>query len=293
MFQGSLVALITPFKNGALDEAAIESLVDWHIEQGTQGIVPCGTTGESWMLSSKEQKRIIELCVSVAAQRIPIIPGTAAISTEETIMLTQQAKDCKADGALIVTPPYVRPSQAGLYQHFKAVNDAVDIPFIIYNNPSRAGVEVSTDTLSQLARLPNVVGIKDASGDLSRPISTRMATSDSFCLLSGDDPTAVVFRAHGGHGCISITANIAPKQCAQLQNNWQNSELRDQLHSLHQALLIESNPGPVKYAANLLGLCSDQMRSPLVPISEDSKSAVQKAMQDADLLSNVVPLRAP
>ncbi len=292
MFQGSLVALITPFKNGTVDEQALEPLVEWHIEQGTNGIVPCGTTGESWMLTHEEQKRIIEICVSIAAQRVPIIPGTSAISTEETISLTKQALNCGANGALIVTPPYVKPTQAGLYQHFKTINEEVNLPIIIYNNPSRAGVKIDIETLAQLAMLPNIIGVKDATGDLSAPIRIRLATNQNFCVLSGDDPTAIAFLAQGGHGCISITANVAPKQCAELYSNMGTNELRDQVQLLHHALLVESNPVPVKYAASLLDLCSEEVRKPLVALSDTSKAIVHKAMHAAGILNNIIPIRA-
>ncbi len=298
MLHGSIVALITPFKDGKIDEKTLENLVEWQITQGTHGIVPCGTTGESFLLSHAEQKRIIEICVSVASKRVPIMPGTGAIGTEETIVLTKQANQLGADAALIATPAYIKPTQPGLYAHYQAIHDQTNIPIVLYNHPARAGVGIEIDTLYQLAKLDRIIGIKDASNCLSRQPQIHLGV-ENFIQLTGYDPTAVAFLAQGGHGCISATANIVPKRCAALHNAWRDGdmqmvrELRDYLHPLHTSLSIETNPVPAKYASSLLGLCNDEVRKPLVTLSETSKTVVRTAMQEAGLLSNVVPITAP
>lgn len=291
MFTGSLVALITPFRQGAIDHPALESLVEWHIQNGTRGIVPCGTTGEAFMLSHDEQRRIIETCVQTASKRVPIIPGTGAITTNETIFLTQQAKNAGADAVLIAAPAYVKPTQEGLYQHYKAIQDAVDIPMILYNNPGRSGVDIKPETAARLAKLPGVIGIKDTSGDVTRVIQIRLEAGPGFCQLSGDDDTSLAFLANGGHGCIYAMANIAPKACADLQNAWMQADLgtvariRDQLFPIHQAIFVETSPGPVKYGLSLLGLCTAELRRPLVAISPATEEKVRDAMKSAGLLN--------
>jgi 4-hydroxy-tetrahydrodipicolinate synthase len=291
MFKGSMPALITPLRDGGFDEDAYRSLIDWHVEQGTDGLVPCGTTGESPTLDHAEHKRVVEVCIEAAAGRVPVIAGTGSNSTSEAIDLTRHAKQVGADAALVVTPYYNKPTQEGLYQHFKAIHDAADIPILIYNVPPRSVVDMTVETMARLARLPNIVGVKDATQDLGRPIRTRLAIGPDFCQMSGEDGTALPFLAAGGHGCISVTANVAPALCAEMQRAWREgdvakaSALNDRLMPLHVALFCETSPGPVKYAASLLGKCSPELRLPLVEISETSKEIVKKAMAAVGLLS--------
>ncbi|MGB0749363.1 MAG: 4-hydroxy-tetrahydrodipicolinate synthase [Magnetospiraceae bacterium] len=290
MFSGSIPALITPFKDGAVDEAAFQNFVQWQIDQGASAVVPCGTTGESPTLSHDEHKRVVELCIEVAKGRVPVIAGAGSNSTAEAIDLTRHAKEAGADAALIVTPYYNKPTQDGLYGHYKAINDAVDLPLIIYNIPGRCIVDMSVQTMAKLAKLPNIVGCKDATQDLARPIATRLACGPDFCLLSGEDGTAVTFLAGGGHGCISVTANIAPALCAAIQKAWQDGDtktaiaLQDKLFPVHEALFYESSPAPVKYAASLLGKCTEEVRPPLVAASEGARVALKAAMTGAGLL---------
>ncbi|NKB57798.1 MAG: 4-hydroxy-tetrahydrodipicolinate synthase [Alphaproteobacteria bacterium] len=291
MFKGSLVALITPMENGAIDEDGFQSFVDWQINEGTHGLVPTGTTGESPTLDHKEHKRVVELCIEATKGRVPIIAGTGSNSTAEAIELTQHAKDAGADAALVVTPYYNKPTQEGLYMHYKMIVDAVDLPVIIYNIPGRSVVDMSVETMARLAKLPNIVGVKDATCDLARPLASRLAISEEFCQLSGEDATIGAFLGQGGDGCISVTANVAPKLCATLHTAWQDRDLdtfssaRDRLGPLHEALFCESSPGPVKYAASLLGRSSPECRPPLAPIAESSKTAVRDAMVSAGLLN--------
>ena len=291
MFRGSITALITPFKNGDVDEKAFRSLVDWQIGQGTHGLVPCGTTGESPTLSHEEHNRVVTLCVEAAAGRVPVIAGTGSNSTDEAIMLTRHAKEVGAAAALVVTPYYNKPTQEGMYRHFKAILDAVDLPIIIYNIPGRSVVDMSVATMARLAALPNIIGVKDATADLARPLRTRVAIGRDFCQLSGEDATAVPFLAQGGVGCISVTANIAPEPCARLHDAWQAGdmktvmEINERLLPVHDAMFVETSPGPVKYAASLLGLCSDEMRLPMCEVSDQTKARVKAAMTGAGLLS--------
>jgi 4-hydroxy-tetrahydrodipicolinate synthase len=291
MFAGSIVALITPFRNGSLDEEAYRALIEWHIEQGTDGLVPCGTTGESPTLSHEEHKNVVEVCVRAAARRVPVIAGTGSNATDEAIHLTRHAKEVGADAALVVTPYYNKPIQEGLYQHYKAIHDSVDLPLIIYNIPARCVVDMTVETMVRLAELPNIVGVKDATQDLARPIITRMAIGPDFCQLSGEDGTALPFLAAGGHGCISVTANVAPALCAEVQRAWREGDigtaqsLHERLMPLHSALFCETSPAPVKYAASLLGKCSSDVRLPLVGISDESKETVRQAMIHAGLLN--------
>ena len=291
MFKGSFTALITPFRSGRVDEDAFQAFVEWQIDEGVHGVVPCGTTGESPTLSHSEHMRVTEICVEAAAGRVPVVAGTGSNSTEEAISLTRHAKDAGADAALIVTPYYNKPTQEGLYQHFKAINDAVDLPILIYNIPARCVIDMRTETLARLAALPNVIGIKDATNDLARPPLTRLACGRDFVQLSGEDATAVAFLGQGGDGCISVTANVAPRACAELHTAWQKrdfdtvSEINDRLAPLHAALFVETNPGPVKYGAHLLGRCSGEVRLPLVEISSESKAHVEAAMRSAGLLN--------
>src|SRR6476661_309493 len=252
-FQGSITALITPFKDGEVDAKAFQRLVEWQIDQGTHGLVPVGTTGESPTLTHEEHKQVIELCIEAASGRVPVIAGTGSNSTSEAIALTRFAKKAGADGALVVTPYYNKPTQEGLYLHFKAINDAADIPIVIYNIPGRSVVDMSVETMTRLAKLPNVVGVKDATANMARVSQQRAALGAEFVQLSGEDATALGFMAHGGQGCISVTANIAPALCSEFQlaclgGNYKRAlELQDQLMPLHDALFVESNPGPVKY----------------------------------------------
>ena len=291
MFSGSITALITPFRDGQLDEDAFQRFVEWQVEEGTKALVSCGTTGESPTLTHEEDMRVTALCIEAAKGKAPVIAGTGSNSTEEAIMLTQHAKDAGADAALIVTPYYNKPTQEGLYQHYRAIHDAVEIPIIIYNIPGRCIVDMSVETMKRLAELPNIVGVKDSTADLMRPARTRAAIGKNFAQLSGEDGTIVPFLAQGGHGCISVTANVAPRLCAELHAAWkrcdfeQVSEINDRLMPLHQALFIESNPAPVKYAAKLLGHCDDEVRLPMVPIQPETQQKVQSAMVHAGLLN--------
>ncbi len=291
MFKGSICALITPFRNGAVDEGAFEALIDWHIDQGTHGVVPCGTTGESPTLSHDEQMRVTEICVGVANGRIPVIAGTGSNSTVEAISLTRHAKEAGADAALVVTPYYNKPTQEGLYLHYKALNDAVDLPIIIYNIPGRSVVDMSVETMARLAKLPNIIGVKDATADVARATRQKLACGDAFCQLSGEDVTQLGFLAQDGDGCISVTANIAPKDMSEMHTAWQRGEIEtaqrinDRLMVLHTDLFCESNPGPVKYAASLLGKCAPDVRLPLCEISDASKQKVETAMRSAGLLN--------
>src|SRR5881227_2031246 len=281
MFKGSLVALITPFQDGAVDETAFQEHVAWQIGQGTHGLVPIGTTGECPALEEDEQERLIKLCVEVAKGRAPVIPGTGFNSTAHTIELTRQAKAAGADAALIVCPYYNKPTQEGLYQHFKAVHDAVDIPIVIYNIPGRSAVDMSNATMARLAKLPNIVGVKDATNDLARPLRMRVDIGTGFCLLSGEDATAVAYLAQGGDGCISVTANVAPRLCSELHEAWQRDdfasvrEINQRLIPLHDALFAETSPAPVKYAASVLGRCTPEVRQPLCELMPATKERVE------------------
>lgn len=289
-FRGSITALITPFNGYAVNEKAFQQFVDWQIKEGIHGVVPCGTTGESPTLSHEEHRRVIELCIEVAKGRVPVIAGTGSNSTAEAIELTQHAKKAGADAALIVAPYYNKPSQEGVKQHFRAIADAVEIPIILYNVPSRTITDIAVETVVELAKHPNIVGIKEATGDVSRATKIKLAVGDEFALLAGDDGTSVGFLAQGGHGCISVTSNIAPRLCAQLQNAWtlDSTEdvyrIRDILHPLHEILFCESNPSPVKYAAHLLGKCEPDVRLPLTQVSLKNKARIEEAMRGAGLL---------
>lgn len=291
MFQGSITALITPFRNGMVDEPAFQRLVQWQIEQGTDAVVPCGTTGESPTLSHQEDMRVTALCVEVAKGKAPVIAGTGSNSTEEAILLTTHAKQAGADAVLIVTPYYNKPTQEGLYQHYKAIHDAVDIPIIIYNIPGRCAVDMTVETMARLAKLPNVVGVKDATADLQRPAKTRAAIGPEFTQLTGEDATVLPFLAQGGHGAISVTSNVAPRQCADLHDAWQRGDvttaqqINERLMPLHQALFVETSPAPVKYAASLLGLCENQVRLPLVSVTRQTERRVWEAMAQAGLVN--------
>ncbi|MBX3507452.1 4-hydroxy-tetrahydrodipicolinate synthase [Parvibaculum sp.] len=291
MFKGSFTALITPFKGGKVDEAAFVKLVEWQIEQGTHGLVPCGTTGESPTLSHDEHKRVVKLCIETARGRVPVIAGAGSNNTVEAIELTAFAKEAGADAVLSVTGYYNKPSQEGIYQHFKAVNDAVDIPIILYNIPGRTIVDISLETMTRLFELKNVVGVKDATANIARVSLQRQAMGPEFCQLSGEDATALAFNAHGGVGCISVTANLAPKLCAEFQEATlagdfaKALEIQDRLMPLHNSLFIDPNPAPVKYGASLLGLCENEIRLPLVTASAPVQDKVRDAMRSAGLLN--------
>ncbi len=291
MFSGSITALVTPFnQDGSLDEDSFVKHINWQIENGTNGLVPVGTTGESPTLSHDEHKRVVELCVEVVKKRVPVIAGAGSNNTEEAIDFLEHASSVGADAGLIVTPYYNKPTQEGMYQHFKALNDVSNIPLLIYNIPGRCIVDMSIETMTRLSKLKNIVGVKDATADLSRTSLQRHAIGKDFIQLSGEDMTALALMAHGGHGCISVTSNVAPKLCADFQKaclmkDYDNAlELQDKLTPLHKALFVETSPGPVKYALSLLGFCNDVVRLPLVNISSDTKRAVKEAMEFAGLI---------
>ena len=293
MFKGSTVALITPFKNNGLDEEAYIKLIHLHIDNGTNGLVPAGTTGESPTLSHDEHQRVIDLCIKESNGKIPVIAGTGSNSTEEAISLTTHAEKVGANGALIVTPYYNKPTQEGLYQHYKAINDKCGIPIIIYNIPGRSVIDMSVDTMARLYELKNIVGVKDATGDLDRVNQTLEKMGKDFIQLTGNDDNALEFNKRGGVGTISVTANIAPKLCSDFQkfsksgtdNEMKEAERLDKiLQPVHHSMFVESNPSPVKYAAKLLGLCDDNVRLPLVKVTETTKEIVKKALQSAKLI---------
>jgi len=291
MFKGSITALLTPFRDGRVDEPAFQAFVEWQIDQGIHGVVPVGTTGESPTLTHDEHKRVVELCVEAVGGRVPVIAGTGSNSTDEAIELTIHAKSAGADAALVVTPYYNKPTQEGLFSHDSAIAGAVDIPVVIYNIPGRSVVDMTVETMARLAKIANIVGVKDATNDLARPVMTRLAVGTGFCQLSGEDATVAAFLGQGGDGCISVTANVAPGLCAQMCEAWQARDidsfaaLRDRLAPLHEALFCESSPGPVKYAASLMDKCLQDTRLPLVPIADASRLVVREAMVSAGLLN--------
>ena len=293
MFKGSNVALVTPFKNNNLDEETYIKIINFHLENGTNGLVPAGTTGESPTLSHKEHEKVIELCINESKGKIPVIAGTGSNCTSEAISLTKYAENMGADAALIVTPYYNKPTQEGLYQHYKSINDNCGIPVIIYNIPGRSVIDMSVDTMARLFELKNIVGVKDATGDLNRVDQSLKKMGEEFIQLTGEDGNAFEFNKRGGVGCISVTANVAPKLCSEMQkfsksssyNEIKEAEIIDNLlQPLHKSLFIESNPSPVKYAAKLIGLCDDEVRLPLVKIMENTKSEVKKSLISAKLI---------
>lgn len=291
MFRGSITALVTPFRNGKVDEAAFTRFIEWQISEGTHGLVPVGTTGESPTLDHDEHKRVIELTVGTAKKRVPVIAGTGSNSTDEAVELSQYAEKIGADAVLIVTPYYNKPNQEGLYQHFKAINDAINIPIVIYNIPGRSVVDMSVATMARCYELKNVVGVKDATANLARPSLVRAALGPDFCQLSGEDATALGFMAHGGAGCISVASNVAPRLCADLQNACMAGDfkkalaIQDRLTPLHEVMFIETNPAPVKYAVSRLGFGTADMRLPMVPLTDASKRAIDQVLSDLDLVS--------
>ena len=292
MFKGSLVALITPMReDGSVDEKAYASFVDWQIREGTHGVVPVGTTGESPTLSHAEHRRVVEIAVDVAKGRVPVIAGAGSNSTEEAIDLAKHAKEAGADAILVVTPYYNKPTQEGMFLHFTAIADAVDIPMIIYNIPPRSVIDMSVETMARLAKHPNIVGVKDATANLVRPLHTRRACGVDFCQLSGEDHTALAFNIAGGVGCISVTANVAPRLCSEMQTAWMQGRVEEamtiqhRLVPLHDALFAETSPGPVKYAASLLGKTSERCRLPLAPLMAPTREKVRAAMTEVGLLN--------
>ena len=288
--KGSITALITPFANGKVDEEAFRRLIEWQITEGTHGLVPVGTTGESPTLDHDEHRRVIELCIDTARGRVPVIAGTGSNATDEAIELSRNAEDDGADAVLIVTPYYNKPTQEGLYQHFKAINDAVGIPIVIYNIPGRSVVDMKVETMARLYELKNIIGVKDATADMQRASQQRAAMGPEFVMLTGDDASALGFMAHGGHGCISVASNIAPRECAEFQNACMAGDfakalrLHEALMPLHDIMFIEANPGPVKHIATRLGLCGSDMRLPLVPVSEPARKAIDAVLVATGLL---------
>jgi 4-hydroxy-tetrahydrodipicolinate synthase len=289
MFRGSITALITPFKDGALDENAFSQMVEWQISEGTHGLVPMGTTGESPTVTKDEHKRVIELCIEAAAGRVPVIAGTGSNNTLEAIHYTRFAKQAGADGALIVAPYYNKPGQEGLYQHYKTIQDEVDIPILVYNIPGRSVVDVSVETMARLARLPNIVGVKESTGDVTRISKHRELIGKDFIQVSGDDPLALAVMAYGGHGCISVTSNIAPKLCSQFQEACMSGDFKQalvlwgKLMPIHEVMFCETNPAPAKYAASQLGLCGSEVRLPLTQMTENGRQAVDDIITRFDL----------
>jgi len=290
MFKGSIPAVITPFKNNEVDYSSFEKVVEFLILNGSNGLVPCGTTGESPTLSHDEHKTIIEECIRLSDKRIPIIAGTGSNNTLEAIEYTNHAEKVGADAALIVTPYYNKPTQSGLYNHYKSIAENSNLPIIIYNIPGRSIVDMNIETMIELSKLENIVGVKDATNDLFRPLLTKKLMNSDFCYLSGEDGTALAYLAQGGHGCISVTANIAPKLCSDMHSAWRNNDIKKaqqinlNLSKVHHTLFLESSPGPVKYAASLLGLCSPDVRLPLVEISEKTKIQVQNSLKENNLI---------
>jgi 4-hydroxy-tetrahydrodipicolinate synthase len=292
MFHGSLVALVTPMRaDGSIDEDAYARLIEWQIAEGTNGLIPVGTTGESPTLTHAEHKRAVELAIEVAAKRVPVMAGAGSNSTAEAIGLAQHAKACGADAVLVVTPYYNKPTQEGLFRHFTAIADVVDIPLFIYNIPGRSVIDMSVETMARLAAHKNIVGVKDATANLTRPLHTTRACGPDFIQLSGEDHTVIAYLASGGHGCISVTANIAPRLCARMHDAWQAGDVRQAMEiqaslvPLHDAMFAESNPGPVKYAASLLGFGTATCRLPLAPIAEANAARVRAAMLELGLLN--------
>jgi len=290
LFRGVLPALVTPFRDGAVDEDAFVRLVERQIAGGVHGLVPVGTTGETATLSHDEHRRVVELCVKTAAGRVPVVAGCGSNATDEAIELTRHAKTVGADAGLVVTPYYNRPSQEGLYAHYAAINEAVQLPVLVYNVPARTSVDISNETLARLAKLPNIVGVKDATGDLPRASFQRLMCGEGWTMLSGNDDMALGYMAHGGHGCISVSANVAPEQVSAFYNDAMNGQWQDALYGqdrlirLHRALFTDASPSPTKFALAHLGLCAEDVRLPIVPASEASRNEVLAAMRDAGVI---------
>ncbi|MEM8656644.1 MAG: 4-hydroxy-tetrahydrodipicolinate synthase [Pseudomonadota bacterium] len=291
MFKGSMPALITPFRNGAVDVEALKGLVDWHIAEGSHGLVAAGTTAESPTLSHEEHEAVVEIVVTQAAGRVPVIAGAGSNNTAESIRLIQHAESVGADAALVVTPYYNKPNQRGLFHHYKTLHDACEIPIIIYNIPGRSIIDMTPETMGELAKLPRIVGVKDATGDVTRVSDQRATCGEGFIQLSGEDASALGFNAHGGTGCISVTANVAPRLCAAFQEATlagdyaKALEYQDRLMPLHRAVFLEPNPCPSKYALQVLGHCTDEVRSPLVGVEDSTKAAMDHALRHAGLVN--------
>tara|TARA_B100000579_G_scaffold101767_1_gene80996 strand:+ start:211 stop:1083 length:873 start_codon:yes stop_codon:yes gene_type:complete len=290
MFFGSIPAVITPFKDNKVDFNSLNRILEYLIDNGSNGLVPCGTTGESPTLTHDEHKKIIEETIRIADKRVPVIAGTGSNNTAEAIDFTKHAERNGADAALVVTPYYNKPTQKGLYAHFRSISESVKIPIIIYNIPGRSVVDMSITTMIELSKITNIVGVKDATNDLFRPLLTRANMNNDFCYLSGEDGTALAFLAQGGHGCISVTANVAPKLCSDLHKAWRERNIEEaqlvnlKLAKLHDSLFLESSPGPVKYAASLLGLCTSDTRLPLFEISNITKKSVNECLKNLSLI---------
>ena len=290
MFKGSIPALITPFLDGKVDYNSFNKIIEWSISQGSHGFVPCGTTGESPTLSHDEHNTVVEECVKIVDKRVPVIAGTGSNNTIEAIEFTKHAEDAGADAALVVTPYYNKPTQQGLYAHFKKIANSTKLPIIIYNIPGRSVVDMTLETMEELSHIENILGIKDATNDLFRPLISQTQIKKSFTYLSGEDGTALAYLAQGGHGCISVTANIAPKLCSSLHNSWFKNDVKGaqqinlKLAKLHNAIFVESSPGPVKYAAELLNLCNSETRLPLVPIKNETKEIVKNCLIEVGLI---------
>src|SRR6202034_4211234 len=290
-FRGSFTALVTPFNNGSVDEKVFRALVDWQIAEGTNGLVPVGTTGESPTLSHDEHREVVEWCIDEARGRVPVVAGAGSNSTKEAVGLAQHAEKAGADAVLVVTPYYNKPTQEGLYQHFKAIDDAIGIPIIIYNIPPRSVIDMSVETMKRLFELRHIAGVKDATANVVRVSQQRAAMGPDFNQLSGEDATALGFMAHGGHGCISVTSNVAPRLCAEFQVSCLKGDyaaarrLQEKLMPLHTALFIETNPAPTKYALSLIGKCAETVRLPMVPLAETTREAVRDAMVHAGLIN--------
>ena len=290
MFFGSIPALITPFRDYDVDYKSLDKTINHLISNGSNGIVPCGTTGESPTLSHQEHKKIIEETIRIVDKRVPVIAGTGSNNTAEAIDYTKHAENSGANAALVVTPYYNKPTQEGLFAHFEKISKSVKIPIIIYNIPGRSIVDMSISTMIELSKIENIIGVKDATNDLFRPLLTKAKLKNDFCFLSGEDGTALAFLAQGGHGCISVTANVAPKLCSEMHQAWREKNIEKaqniniKLAKLHNALFLESSPGPVKYAASLLGLCASETRLPLVDIAETTKNTVSTCLKDLLLI---------
>ena len=290
MFQGSIPALITPFKNGNIDYESFYKIIEWSLSEGSHGFVPCGTTGESPTLSHQEHIKVVDECIRIVDKRVPVIAGTGSNNTVEAIEFTNHAEKSGVDAALVVTPYYNKPTQEGLQAHFKKIAESTSLPIIIYNIPGRSVVDMTIDTMSVLSNISNIVGVKDATNDLFRPLLTQTKIQKDFCYLSGEDGTALAYLAQGGQGCISVTANIAPKLCSDMQNLWRErkinlaQDINFKLSKIHHVLFVESSPGPVKYAAELLNLCSAETRLPLVSIKDSTKALVKECLVEIGLI---------
>jgi 4-hydroxy-tetrahydrodipicolinate synthase len=291
MFSGSIVALITPFFQDQVDESTIRKLVEWHVQEGTQGIVVCGCTGEGALLTPEERQKVLSVTLEAGRGRLPVIMGCSSPSTNEVIQMVKEAESMGASAALVVTPYYVKPMPEGIFRHFEEISKASKLPIIVYNHPGRTVIDLPISLLARLASLPTIVGVKDSGTDMRRPIQLRQATSKDLCFFSGDDPTASAYLAKGGHGYISVTANVAPKLCKEMMESWQNQDLkrfsaiRDQLYPLHEALVMETNPSPLKFALSLLGKCNNELRLPLVPVATATEKAVREAMVTVGLIN--------